>query len=92
MTVAELYEMACMMEMENTELTVNVTVDDDYYNLDKAPIMSVTFGADGVQLDIDSNFPEPFKAPEPDNSAWDFQWSGRGDYETERRAFYGEFS
>jgi len=91
MTVTELYEMACMMEMENEELTVNAAVGDAYWNLEKAPIMSVTFG-EGVQIDVDCDFPKPFKAPKLDNSAWDFQYSGRGDYETERRAFYGEFS
>lgn len=35
---------------------------------------------------------ELIEVSEPDNSAWDFQWNGHGDYETERRAFYGEFS
>lgn len=57
MTVTELYEMACMMEMEDEELTVNAAVGDAYYDLDKAPIMSVTFGADGVQIDVDCDFP-----------------------------------
>lgn len=27
-----------------------------------------------------------------DNSAWDFHWDGRGNYEQERAGFYGEFS
>jgi hypothetical protein len=26
------------------------------------------------------------------NSAWDFHWDGRGDYEESRRCFYGDFS
>lgn len=29
---------------------------------------------------------------EVDNSAWDFRWDGRGNYEQERAAFYGDFS
>ena len=27
-----------------------------------------------------------------DSSAWDFHYSGHGDYEEERRCFYGDFS
>ena len=29
---------------------------------------------------------------EDDSSVWDFHYSGHGDYEEERRCFYGDFS
>lgn len=31
------------------------------------------------------------KKTDDDNSAWDFHYSGHGDYEEERRCFYGDF-
>ena len=40
-----------------------------------------------VSLDLDK---ESNKTT--DNSAWDFRWNGRGNYEQERAGFYGEFS
>ncbi len=42
------------------------------------------------------NFDAPLikkeEATKRDNSAWDFHWDGRGDYEQARAAFYGDFS
>lgn len=31
------------------------------------------------------------KTSSDDSSAWDFHYSGHGDYEEERRCFYGDF-
>lgn len=32
------------------------------------------------------------KTSSSDSSAWDFHYSGHGDYEEERRCFYGDYS
>lgn len=46
MTIAELYEMACMLEMENAEIAVIKSPTD--INIEPAAVAAVSFGTDNV--------------------------------------------